>query len=167
MSFCRNKNINQVLGNCTYVSAVVFISWKSNSVDSRNLRFSHWRLWRLLASWVWHLSGWCKYGDDSEEAASILKIDHAAFTIAAAAAAAAASAPDDDDYSEYDTGVSWSLCNGGTLLPDNTTLRRRGEHSVAAMLIFGQHSIDCVTGKLEDDLNGEQFVNTYWWSVWS
>lgn len=166
MSFCRNKRkINQVLGDCTFVSAVVFISWKSNSVDGRDLKFSHWRLWRLLSSWVWHLSGWCKYTDVSEEAASILKIGHAAITIAVAAAAAAASATDDDDYGDYDTGVSWSLCNGGTILSDNTALRRRGEHSLTAKLIFGKHSIDCVIWKLEDNLNDEQFVNTYWPSV--
>lgn len=135
---CRHKKkINQVLGDCTYVSAVVFISWKSNSVNDRDLRFSHWRLWRLLYSWVWHLSGRCKYTDVSEDTASILKIDHATFTIAVAAAAAAASATDDDDCGDYDTRVSWSLCNDGTLLPDNTALRRRGEHSVAAELIFG------------------------------
>lgn len=166
MRLCRHKKkLNQVLGDCTYISAVVFISWKSNSVDGRDLRFSHWRLWRLLSSWVWHLSGRCKYKDVSEEVASILKIGHAAFTIAVAAAAAAASATYDDDYGDYDTSVSLSLCNDGTLLPDNTALRRRGELSVAAEFIFGQHSIDCIIWKLEDNLNGEQFVNTYWRTV--
>jgi len=51
---------------------------------------------------------------------------HTAFTTAVAAAAAT----DDDDYGDYDTRVSWSLCDYGTLLPDNAALRRRGEHSV-------------------------------------
>lgn len=114
---------------------------------------------------MWHLWGWYKYTDISEEAASILKIGHAAVVIVVAAAAAAPSATDDDDYGDYDTGVSWSICNGGTLLPDNTALRRRGEDSVAAKLIFGQHLIDCVIWNLEDNLNGEQFVNTYWRTV--
>lgn len=71
---------------------------------------------------MWNISGWSKYTDVSEEAASILKIGHAAVTIAVAAAASATD--DDDDYGDYDTGVSWSLCNDGTLLPDNTALRR-------------------------------------------
>jgi hypothetical protein len=82
--------------------------------------------------------------DVSEEAASILNSGHVVVTVAVAAAAAATYATDGDDYGDYDTGVSWSLCNGGTLLPDNTALRRKGEHSVAAVLIFGQHSIDCI-----------------------
>jgi hypothetical protein len=33
------------------------------------------------------------------------------------------------------------------------------------VLIFGQHSIDCIIWKLEDNLNGEQFVNKYLRSV--
>jgi hypothetical protein len=46
------------------------------------------------------------YKGVSEEAASIVRIDHAA---AVAAPAAVASATDDD----YDNGVSEPLCNGG------------------------------------------------------